>query len=54
MKSTIDDSTVDFSRKSSSFEINFEKKLYEPPKTVVEDEKRQALLAQQKAKNNRK
>jgi len=36
---------VDFSRKFGTFEISFEKKLYDPPQIIIEDEKKKFLAA---------
>jgi hypothetical protein len=37
---TIDNGIVEFFKKGNSFEITFDKKLYEPPLFVIEDEKK--------------
>lgn len=39
----IDNSFVDFSRQFGSFEVSFEKKLYDPPQIVVDDERKRYL-----------
>lgn len=44
-QSEVDNSFVDYDPKTSTFEISFEKKLYEPPKITVDDEKKKILAA---------
>jgi hypothetical protein len=52
--SDIDASRVDYLKGVDTFEIGFDKNLYEPPKIIIENERRIAEIAERSKNNNKK